>query len=227
MARTLSLPYATVWHWCVDRPEAVKRGTELRCFRCRPDVQNPTDLAAYAYLLGLYLGDGHLVTTARVPVLRIYCSDGWPGLIEACDMAMRAVLASKVQRVQKQGCVGVQSYGSHWPCLLPQHGPGKKHERAIVLTDWQRPILEVHPGDFLRGLFHSDGCRTANRVTTRGRRYVYPRYMFVNESADIMGLCQWGLDLLGIAWRMNRRNSLSVARRDAVVTLDRHVGPKS
>ncbi|GLZ59839.1 transcriptional regulator [Micromonospora sp. NBRC 107095] len=227
VARKLSLPYATVWHWCVDRPEPVRRGTEPRCFRCRPDVDNPTDPGAYAYLLGLYLGDGHLVTTARVPVLRIYCSNTWTGLIEACDVAMRAVLASKVQRIQKQGCVGVQSYGLHWPCLFPQHGPGRKHERPIVLADWQRPIIEQRPGDFLRGLFHSDGCRTANRVTVRGKAYVYPRYMFVNESADIMGLCQWGLDLLGVAWRMNRRNSLSVARRDAVVTLDRHIGPKS
>ncbi|MDG4805219.1 transcriptional regulator [Micromonospora sp. WMMD1120] len=221
------MPYRTVWHWCNDRPDAKQQSTQLRCFRCRAGVDSPTDPGSYAYLLGLYLGDGHLVTSARVPVLRIYCSDDWPGLIEACDVAMRAVLASKVQRVQKQGCVGVQSYGLHWPCLLPQHGPGKKHERPIVLADWQRPIIEQHPGDFLRGLFHSDGCRCANRVTMRGRTYVYPRYMFVNESADIMGLCQWGLDLLGIAWRMNRRNSLSVARRDAVATLDRHVGPKS
>lgn len=226
-ARAVGLPYRTVWHWCNDRPEAKFQGTQLRCFRCREGVDSPTDPAAYAYLLGLYLGDGHLVTAARVPVLRIYCSNAWPGLIEACDVAMRAVLASKVQRVQKQGCVGVQSYGLHWPCLLPQHGPGKKHERPIVLADWQRPIMEQHPGDFLRGLFHSDGCRIANRVTMRGRAYVSPRYMFVNESTDIMGLCQWGLDLLGIAWRMNRRNSLSVARRDAVAALDRHVGPKS
>ncbi len=226
-ARAVGLPYPTVWHWCNDRPEAKFPGTQLRCFRCRDGVDSPTDPEAYAYLLGLYLSDGHLVTSARVPVLRIYCSDVWPGLIEACDVAMRAVLASKVQRVQKQGCVGVQSYGTHWPCLLPQHGPGKKHQRPIVLADWQRPILERHPGDFLRGLFHSDGCRFANRVTVRGKAYVYPRYMFVNESADIMALCQWSLDLLGIAWRMNRRNSLSVARRDAVATLDRHVGPKS
>ncbi|WP_330438407.1 hypothetical protein OHB44_24575 [Micromonospora sp. NBC_00821] len=160
-------------------------------------------------------------------MLRIACSDSWPGLIEACDAAMRAVLAARVQRVQQVGCVSVQSSGKHWPCLLPQHGPGKKHERPIILADWQRELVTAHPGDFLRGLFHSDGCRFANRVTVRGKAYVYPRYMFVNESADIMRLCQWSLDLLGVAWRMNRRNSLSVARRDAVATLDRHVGPKS
>ncbi|WBB67357.1 transcriptional regulator [Micromonospora sp. WMMD812] len=225
VARSVRLPYRTVWHWCRDRPEPVAQGTALRCFRCRDD--NPTDPSAYAYLLGLYLGDGHLVTAARVPVLRISCSNSWPGLIEACDAAMRAVLAARVQRVQHQGCVNVQSYGKHWPCLLPQHGPGKKHERPIVLADWQREIVTAHPGDFLRGLFHSDGARFANRVRVRGKEYVYPRYMFVNESADIMGLCQWALDLLGVAWRMNRRNSLSVARRDAVATLDQHVGPKS
>lgn len=226
-ARVVGLNYRTVWHWCRDRPTPAILGTALRCFRCRDDVRLPTDPAAYAYLLGLYLGDGHLVTRARVPVLRIACSDSWPGLIEACDDAMRAVLAERVQRVQKSGCVSVQSYGKHWPCLLPQHGPGRKHERPIVLADWQQAIVEAQPGDFLRGLFHSDGCRFANRVTVRGKRYVYPRYMFVNESTDIMRLCQQALDRLGIAWRMNRRNSLSVARREAVAALDRHVGPKS
>ncbi len=227
VASTLALPYTTVWHWCVDRPEPVVLGSAVRCFRCRPDQEDPPDPAAYAYLLGLYLGDGHLVTTDKVPVLRIYCADAWPNLIDACDTAMRAVLANKVQRIQKQGCVAVQSTARHWPCLLPQHGPGKKHERPIVLAPWQWEILTPHAGHFLRGLFHSDGCRFSNRVTVRGKEYVYPRYMFSNRSPDIMELCQWALDLLGIAWRMNRRNSLSVARREAVAVLDRHVGPKS
>ncbi|PYC70388.1 transcriptional regulator [Micromonospora arborensis] len=227
VARRLRLPYPTVRGWCKHPVEPRRSSSELRCFRCRPEVRNQTDPSAYLYLLGLYLGDGHLVTSARVPVLRIACSSSWPGLIEACDASMQQVLAAKVQRVQQPGCVSVQSSGKHWPCLLPQHGPGKKHERPIILADWQRDIVATHPGDFLRGLFHSDGCRFANRVTVRGKAYVYPRYMFVNESADIMALCQWSLDLLGVAWRMNRRNSLSVARRDAVATLDRHVGPKS
>ncbi|PWU61043.1 transcriptional regulator [Micromonospora globispora] len=226
-ARTVGLAYRTVWEWCRERPEPVAQATALRCFRCCPDGESRTDHPAYSYLLGLYLGDGYLVTSTRVPVLRISCSNAWPGLIDACDDAMRAVMASKVQRVQQQGCVNVQSYGMHWPCLIPQHGPGKKHERAIVLTNWQREIVEAQPGHFVRGLFHSDGARFSNRVTVRGKEYVYPRYMFINESADIMGLCQWALDLLGIAWKMNRRNSLSVARREAVAALDRHVVPKS
>ncbi|MEV0329517.1 transcriptional regulator [Micromonospora echinospora] len=224
-ARAVGLPYPTVRHWCKDRPESRQHATAHRCFRCRPGLA--ANLGDYAYLLGLYLGDGHLVTTARVPVLRIYCADSWPALIGACENAMRNVLAEAVQRVQKQGCTTVQSYGNHWTCLLPQHGPGRKHERPIVLADWQRDVVAAHAGDFVRGLFHSDGCRVANRVTVGGREYVYPRYLFANESADIMGLCRWALDLLGVAWRMNRRNSLSVARRQSVALLDGYVGPKS
>ncbi|WP_231394738.1 hypothetical protein [Micromonospora sp. CNB394] len=190
-------------------------------------MTHPPDPAAYAYLLGLYLGDGHLAVTPKVPVLRIACTSTYPDLVDACAEAMLATLALKVQRIPKKGCISVESSGQHWPCLFPQHGPGKKHKRPIVLADWQRAIVEAHPGDFLRGLFHSDGCRFANRVVVRGKEYVYPRYMFSNRSADIMALCQWALDLLGIAWRMNLPWSLSVARREAVAVLDQHVGPKS
>jgi len=111
--------------------------------------------------------------------------------------------------------------------VAPQHGPGRKHTRPIELEQWQRQIVERHPGAFLRGLFHSDGCRVTNRIVVRGRTYEYPRYMFTNKSTDIMGLCQWALDILGIPWRMARSDNLSVARREAVAALDVWVGPKA
>lgn len=114
----------------------------------------------------------------------------------------------------------------HWPCLLPQHGAGPKHYRKIALTGWQREIIEARPERFVRGLFHSDGSRFINRVTRNGRTYAYSRYNFVNESTDIMRLCGLFLDQLGIAWRMARHNTLSVARREAVARLDECVGPK-
>lgn len=58
------------------------------------------------------------------------------------------------------------------------------------------------------------------------KRYEYPRYFFANESADIMRLCQWALDRVGVEWRMARPNRLSVARRGAVARLDGYVGAK-
>ncbi|WP_223884226.1 helix-turn-helix domain-containing protein [Micromonospora craniellae] len=73
VARAVGVPYPTVRHWCRVQPEPRQLSTASRCFRCRREVENPTDLDQYAYLLGLYLGDGHLVTAARVPVLRIAC----------------------------------------------------------------------------------------------------------------------------------------------------------
>ena len=54
------------------------------------------------------------------------------------------------------------SYSNAWPCLFPQHGPGKKHLRRIVLTRWQERSVRRAPELLLRGLIHSDGCRFVN-----------------------------------------------------------------
>ena len=149
ICRILGLPRSTVGNWFHGergRQRLAGPPEPSRCFRCRPVPEIPSDPAAYAYLLGLYLGDGHLVTKAKVPVLRVYCADSWPGLIDLCETAMLTVLAKKVQRVQKRGCVAVQSYSGHWPCMLPQHGPGPKHKRMIRLTEWQHPLIETNHG---------------------------------------------------------------------------------
>ncbi|NMO56674.1 helix-turn-helix domain-containing protein [Actinoplanes sp. TBRC 11911] len=229
ICRVLGLPRRTVGNWFYgDRPRrrAEREATKPRCARCADPPRDPPDAASYAYLLGLYLGDGHLVTSTKVPVLRVYCTAAWPGLVEACEEAMLRALARKVHRVTRNGCVVVGSSSVHWPCFFPQHGPGKKHERPIILADWQQIVVHEHPESLLRGLFHSDGCRATNRVRHGAKIYDYPRYNFSNESVDIMRLCQESLDRLGISWRMCRPNMLSVARREAVARLDEFVGPK-
>jgi hypothetical protein len=118
----------------------------------------------------------------------------------------------------------------HWPCLFPQHGPGRKHDRTIVLDQWQQRIVEAHPGPFLRGLFHSDGCRANNWtrrwVAGQWKRYDYPRWQFSNRSADIRELCCWALDLVDIPWRQSNRWTISVSTRPAVARLDRLIGLK-
>ena len=229
ICRDLGLPRRTVGHWFYgNRPirRAEREARPARCARCADPPRELAEEAAYGYLLGLHLGDGHLVMSTKVPVLRIYCTAAWPGLIEACERAMLLVLAKRVHRVTRAGCVVVASSSKHWPCHLPQHGPGKKHERTIALLAWQRKIVDSFPADFVRGLLHSDGCRVMNKVRRGHKTYQYARYMFANESTDIMRLCQRALDRLGIAWRMCRPNMLSVARREAVARLDEFVGPK-
>jgi hypothetical protein len=94
----------------------------------------------------------------------------------------------------------------------------------------QETIVAEFPGDFVRGLFHSDGYRGMNRVRrTLGdvdHWYEYPRYLFSNESKDILGLCGQALDRLEVEWRFARRNMISVAKKEAVARLDAFVGPK-
>jgi hypothetical protein len=222
----------TIRHWRYGsrRGELTERGPRgPRCPRC--DGRS-TDTTAYAYLLGLYLGDGHITLGRRgVYVLSIYCGDDWPGLANAAEHAMTRVMpTSGVFRVAKIGCHAIKSTSKHWPCLFPQHGPGRKHERRIELESWQQAIVTEHPGDFARGLFHSDGYRGINRVRRtwagRHRWYEYPRYLFVNHSADILRLCGGTLDRLGVDWRFSKPTTISVARRDAVARLDEFVGPK-
>jgi hypothetical protein len=113
---------------------------------------------------------------------------------------------------------------------LPAAWPGRKHLRKIVLQPWQRTIVAANPGCFARGLFHSDGYRGTNRVRAHladgDHWYEYARYLFTNESAEILRLCGETWDQLGVAWRFSRRNAISVARREAVARLDKFVGPK-
>jgi len=201
------------------------------CPRCGDGV---LDRAAYAELLGWYLGDGHIAWSGarRIPLLAIFNDAKYADLNAHLIHLMAAVKpgGSPHQR-RMPGAIATACGWKHWPCLFPQHGPGRKHKRAIVLAPWQQQIVEQHPGRFLRGLFHSDGCRITNWTTrpVRGgvKRYEYPRYFFSNASADIRGLCCWALGLLDIAHTHPSERTISVARKEAVAVLDVHVGPKS
>src|SRR5262245_892571 len=93
-----------------------RTGHPPRCPRCH---DRPLDEAAYAYLLGLYLGDGHM-TLGRSDVwaLSITCCDGWPGLMTQARLAMSAVMpSSKVFAVPRTGCTEIKSTSKHWLCL--------------------------------------------------------------------------------------------------------------
>ncbi len=229
-ARRAGVDLSSLYAWLHgDAPELV-RGSARRCWRCHPDAH--PDAAAYAHLLGLYLGDGWVTRLRNTSFLSVACDDVWPGLADECEQVMRQVLATAVCRVRRKGCHDVKAYSQHWPCLFPQHGPGKKHDRPIVLEPWQEQIVGEHPGRLLRRLFNSDGWRGHNVAVHRRpdgfvTRYRYSRYEFTNNSADIRRLCTDALDRLGIAWRPNGPFRVSVNRRAAVAALDEHVGPKS
>lgn len=165
VAQTLGVSTSCVWKWRtgIRRNPAHENDRSRGCPRCHG---SPLDEVAYAYLLGLYLGDGCLTLGRRgVYALCLACCDAWPGLIEAAKNAMTAVMpSSSVFCVKRIGMTEVKVTSKHWPCLFPQHGPGPKHLRKIELAKWQEEIVVRYPGDFARGLMHSDGYRGANRV---------------------------------------------------------------
>ncbi|WP_329179885.1 transcriptional regulator [Streptomyces sp. NBC_01477] len=225
-SRATGVSRAAIREWATHGPEPSSTGrAPLR-----------TDGPAYPYLLGLYLGDGCLSRGRRgVYALRIACADSWPGLISACERAIHAVRpGGSVCRAQQQGCVQVTACSKQWPAIFPQHGPGRKHERRIVLEAWQQPLVDAYPWEFIRGLVHSDGCRITNWTTRvvggELRRYEYPRYFFTNKSEDILTLFSDALDLVGVQWKVTRRAgrpyNVSVARRASVALMDLHIGPK-
>jgi hypothetical protein len=232
VARSLGIPRETVRRWLArgigDVRERRLAFPQEHILEACP-LRNPVPPDAYAYLLGMYLGDGHIATHPRgVYRLRITCCNDYPAVMDECADALSAVLpGNRVGRLPRVGCTDVNSYSKHWPCLLPQHGEGRKHTRTITLEPWQQRIVDAHPKLLLRGLLHSDGCRSLNSVRVGDNVRVYPRYLFSNVSDDIRGIFCATCDALGIEWRQNRWNSISVARRASVAMLDSFVGPKA
>lgn len=234
VSKETGISRAAIRSWQI-RLEPLDPNRSAPCHRCRDTPGAPDEPAAYAYLLGLYPGDGCVSLLRKgVYFLRIACADAWPGLIHACAEAMQAVRpANKVFRVRQKGCQYVTCYSKHWPCLFPQHGPGKKHQRRIALESWQQAIVDAHPWEFLRGLIHSDGCRITNWTTRlvagERKRYEYPRYFFTNTSADIVRLFTDTLDKVGVEWKLLNQSraavTVSVARNASVARLDAHAGP--
>ncbi len=161
-------------------------------------------------------------------MLRICLGTEYPRIIEDCCAAL--VLSMPECRPRLAPLAGIQAVhvqvnGKRWLHAFPQHGPGRKHERTIVLEDWQQEIVDRHPDEFVRGLIHSDGCRTTNRFPTRlpsGRvaEYAYARYFFSNLSEDIRALFCAACEALDVRWTLSNPRNVSVAHRASVARLD-------
>ena len=178
----------------------------------------------HVYLLGVYLGDGCISTYPPWRLQAPACARR--GLPE--DHRRGSAGHEGRHAFQPSGhhlaiwICGGSSYSKAWPCLLPQHGPGKKHLRPITLTRWQRRHVARHPQLLLRGLLHSDGCRFLNT----GRAWSHPRYAFSTLSTDIRQIFIEACAQLGLRWTTSGR-TVYVSRKADVAILDSFVGPKA
>ena len=184
----------------------------------------------YAYLLGLYLGDGCISAAHRgVFCMRIVLDTAYPGIIDECSAALESIFPAKTAHRLKRresNCIEVSMYSKHWPCFFPQHGPGRKHltihTTCRVATEERRCESQaVHPA-----LIHSDGTRII--ATERKGSYVRraPRYAFSNKSEDIKRLFCESCDAVGVRWTRPSDRQIAIYRKASVALLDEFVGPK-
>jgi hypothetical protein len=108
---------------------------QVTCPRCDDTL---LDGAAYAYLLGLYLGDGYIDRMPRTYRMRIFQDQRYVLLIELARGAMARVrrsTPSKVSIVPQTGCVAVVAYWNHWPaCFRSTDRVGS----TDVVSSWSR-----------------------------------------------------------------------------------------
>ncbi|HZU47663.1 MAG TPA: LAGLIDADG family homing endonuclease [Mycobacterium sp.] len=223
IARQTGIPRRTVWEWR-SKPTRVRSPSASSACGIDHDF-SALPPSAYCYLFGLYLGDGCVSRHPRTWRLRIVLDAKYPGIIESCREAINLLMPGQraATLLRSDRCTEVSLYSTHWPCLFPQHGPGKKHLRPIRLEEWQQVLVKQATEEFIRGLIDSDGCRVVAK--DRGVRSV--RYHFSNRSDDIRGLFCAALDDLGIPWTTPGKYQVAVYRKAAVARLDEFVGPKA
>ncbi|MEV0290265.1 transcriptional regulator [Kribbella sp. NPDC050820] len=188
------------------------------------------DEAAYALLLGWYLGDGCIARARRdVFTLQIANDQKYPQLNQEIAETIRRVKPTASPCLRGgSAAVRIEARWKHWPCLFPQHGPGMKHRRKIELLAWQSEIVARYPESCCAGCSTPTAAGSSTGRASRTEGAITMRATcFTNESGDIRNILTQTLDMLGIPWRQPRRNAIAVSRKAAVEMLDSFVGPKA
>jgi hypothetical protein len=202
-----------------------------RCPRCWQAARRCTVSAPdYSELLGLYLGDGHVVLAGRAHRLRLFLDSKYTNIVDEAEALLeRCFVDNSIGRqLVHGGTMTVLSvYSRHLPCLFPQHGPGPKHRRPIRLEPWQRTIVSAEPWPLLRGLIRSDGCSFINRTGP----YEYLSFHFANRSDGIARIFEEACDQVGVRYRSNLNQKrriweIRINRRRSVALMCDHVGVK-
>lgn len=231
ISRRTGIPRGTVRDWRHGvLPRFARSDAAEGCPKCNHVAHEfESSGSEYVYLLGLYLGDGSISKYPRTHRLTISLDRGYAGIVAECAGAMQRVMPTSKAAVlhrRDEETDEVYSYSTAWPCLFPQHGPGKKHLREIRLSEWQWRLVNSDPRPLLRGLIHSDGSRHLNTIRHPKKTYRYPRYEFTNKSEDIKRIFCVACDLLGVEWRVMNAKTISIARRESVAKMDAFIGPK-
>lgn len=232
-SRILRIPRRTVvdWYRRFDKTgaypnwqqETVSKTVGMSPWRFESSRPYIRDRRAYAYILGIYLGDGCVSRMLRTYSLRIFQDGRYTKIVDEIAGKLRRLFFYKKVSVRSRGnCAIVSCCSKILPWFFPQYGSGPKHLRKIKLMRWQSQIAKRHVRDFIRGLIHSDGCRYVNRT----HELEYVNYCFSNVSKDILGIFVAACKMLRIEYRYGH-NQVVISRRESVKILDGFVGAKA
>jgi len=157
---------------------------------------------SYAFILGVYLGDGCISKTHKPNVLRlrIALDVKYKKLNEEVISELKILFPNNKISYnvvgETNGCI-ISLYSTNLLTLFPQHDIGKKHERPIILEDWQREIIDEYNIEFFKGLIYTDGS-----FYYSGK---YERCNFTNKSIDIIKLCSESMSKLNINHKIREK----------------------
>ncbi|TXG77042.1 hypothetical protein E6Q11_03455 [Candidatus Dojkabacteria bacterium] len=213
IAKELGVGESTVFYW---KQNNFTTGTRT-ISTTKEDIINICKSCApyYVYILGCYLGDGCISQFPRTKKLEIFSGSAHPSIIDDQIRSLNILFnQNKVNSIKhpSYNMYTITVYNKSLDQYFPQHGQGKKHDRNILLTDWQTELVEEHTDCFIKGLIATDGClfNASNRIKKDGSKTDLPSYQFTNKSMDIINLYTSSLDRLGIHYTKVHKKSGAV-----------------
>lgn len=171
----------------------------------------------YSYILGLYLGDGHIVKTNRTYRLRIFNTIDYENLNKFIIGKLQKLFAhNKINYVDFMSYISIYVYSNKLPQLFPQHGSGKKQDRKIEFLDWQNEI--INHKHLFAGLLHSDGSIYNDRK--------YRMCDFTNYSEDILNIYKLCLDNLNLNYTTSKHR-IFIRNRPDILWIEENIGDKN
>lgn len=184
---------------------------------------------SYAYILGIYLGDGYINKTLRTWKLRIFQDKKYINVVKEIEENLKIIFPyNRTNKISHgKNCYEIYIYNNNIIELFPQHDKGKKYKRKIKLETWQEEIINEFPFLFIKGLIHSDGCS----YISKSNKKEYLNYGFCNKSFDIINLLINSLNKVNISYNLyfNKNKEiyrLSIVKRKSVNFLYKKIGIK-
>lgn len=214
IAKEIGVPRTTIISWFkrIEKNGNVYKKQEINFLDIEKNIGG-----SYSYILGMYLGDGHISKCLRTYRFRIFQDSTYKDIIDNCVFHLKKIFPNNIISIFRwhcDNCKVIILYNNNLAEIFPQHGPGKKHLRKIELLDWQKEIINKYPREFLCGLIDSDGCRFLCN------NYLY--YQFTNKSEDIKDMFCDVCKILGIEYlRYNKYKNIRISKRKSVEKIEK------